>query len=66
MTASPRPMLPLRPGDYPAAFIDGMSGLIPFLALSGPWLGVAVCALVVYSLIDIGDALWPLVKALRE
>ncbi len=58
---------PLRPLDYLPAFVAGLSGLIPFLALSGPWLGWAVLALVVYSLLDIGDALGPSVaRALRR
>jgi len=52
----------LRPVDYPVAFISGILGLIPFLALSDQWLGVAVIALVVYSVLDIIDAALPLTK----
>lgn len=52
----------LRPVDYPVVFIEGLSGLIPFLALSGQWLGTAVIALMIYSLIDIIDAALPLTK----
>jgi len=61
--ATPRP---LRLAQYPSAFIAGISGLIPLLALTGPWMGTAVCALVVYSLLDVAEALVPLVRALRE
>lgn len=53
---------PLRPADYPAAFVAGLSGLIPFLALAGPWLGWAVAALALYSLLDLGDALSPALR----
>lgn len=56
-SASPAP---LRPTDYPAAFVAGISGAIPFLALSGSWLGVAVIALLIYSLLDIAEAALPL------
>jgi hypothetical protein len=56
----------LRLAQYPSAFIAGISGLIPLLALTGPWMGTAVCALVVYSLLDVAEALVPLVRALRE
>ncbi len=53
---------PLRPAGYPAAFLAGISGLIPFLALAGDWLGVAVAALFVYALLDVAEGLWPLFR----
>ena len=39
------------------AFVEGLSGLVPFLALLGPYLYLGVVALIVYSLADVGDAL---------
>lgn len=56
---------PLRIIDFPVVFVTGISGLIPFLALSGAWLGWGVIALLAYSLLDIGDALLPIGRALR-
>lgn len=53
---------PLHLADYPAAFLAGVSGLIPFLALSGSWLGIAVMALLIYSLLDIAEAALPLAR----
>ena len=58
------PSAPLRPLQIPVVVLGGISGLIPFLALSGSWLGVAVAALTVYSLLDIAEGLLPL--ATRE
>jgi len=52
----------LRLADYPVAFLAGISGLIPFLALSGSWLGIAVLALLIYSLLDIIEAALPLTR----
>ena len=48
--------------QMPAVFLAGISGLIPFLALFGDWLGVAVWCLMVYSLLDIGEGLLPLLR----
>lgn len=53
---------PLRMADYPGAFVAGLSGLIPFAALSGPWLGVTVTALLIYALADIVEAALPLTR----
>ncbi len=53
---------PPRLLDYPLMFIGGLSGLIPLLALAGQWLGAAVIALVIYSLLDIAEALVPLAE----
>ncbi|WP_216665312.1 CDP-alcohol phosphatidyltransferase family protein [Pseudoruegeria sp. HB172150] len=50
---------PLRLADLPIVFVSGLSGLFPFLALTGVWLGVAATLLLLYSLLDIGDALLP-------
>ncbi len=57
---------PLRMIDWPVAFVSGLSGLIPFLALSGDWLGAAVIALMVYSALDIAEGLLPVLRALRR
>lgn len=54
---------PLRPAQYPYVIVVGLSGLIPFLAMSGSWLGVSVCALLIYSLSDIAEALFSLFTA---
>jgi len=53
---------PLKLLGYPAAFLGGISGLIPFLALSGSWIGVGIAALMAYSLLDIAEALMPLAQ----
>ncbi len=41
--------------------LGGVSGLIPFLALSGDWLGVAVWALLIYGVLDIIEGGLPLI-----
>ena len=51
---------PLRPQDYPAAALAGISGLIAFFALFGPWIGLGVAFLALYSLLDILEAALPL------
>lgn len=48
---------PFRPGEIPVAAIAGLSGAIPFLALFGSRLDIAVWLLVAYALLDLGDAL---------
>ena len=55
---------PSAPGlwDYPALFLAGISGLIPFIALSGSWIGFWVGALLVYSILDSLEGLLPLFK----
>jgi hypothetical protein len=40
--------------------VSGLSGLLPFLALSGSALPWAVGFLMLYALLDVGDALAPL------
>ncbi|MCG6902396.1 MAG: CDP-alcohol phosphatidyltransferase family protein [Rhodobacter sp.] len=60
--ADPAPLIPLRAADVPVAFLAGISGLIPFAALTGGWLGVAVIALLIYSLLDIVEAALPLTR----
>lgn len=49
----------LSAGGVAAAFFAGLSGLIPFLALAGLWLGAAVVFLICYSLLDVADAALP-------
>ena len=53
---------PLRLVDLPVAFVAGLTGLIPFMALSGPYLGHMVVALVLYALLDVADAALPMTK----
>ena len=53
---------PLKLLDYPALFLAGISGLIPFIALSGSWIGFWVGALLVYSILDSLEGLLPLFK----
>ncbi|MEP2533053.1 CDP-alcohol phosphatidyltransferase family protein [Shimia sp.] len=38
-------------------FLNGLSGLIPFLFLSGPYMHLAVIAVLIYSIGDVFDAL---------
>jgi phosphatidylglycerophosphate synthase len=54
---------PFKLADLPIAAISGLSGLIPFFALLGSWLGPAVSFLVVYSLLDLVDATWSNARA---
>jgi hypothetical protein len=63
--APPEPRGPLRGWQWPFAFFDGLSGLIPFLALAGSRLDIAVMALMAYSLIDIADSVRPIFSARR-
>ncbi len=62
--ATPTPVIstpaPLRLMEYPAAILAGISGLIAFFALLGPWIGVGVAFLALYSLLDIIEAALPL------
>lgn len=49
---------PFQLGEIPVASIAGLSGAIPFLALFGSWLDVAVWMLVAYALLDLADTLF--------
>lgn len=51
---------PVKFSNLPIAFLAGLSGLIPFVALVGPLLGVGVIALLVYSVLDVIDGASPL------
>lgn len=53
---------PLRPADWPAAGVAGLSGLIPFLALAGGWLWLSVWFLVIYAVLDLLDGALPLLR----
>ncbi len=53
---------PLRLADLPVAFVAGLTGLIPFMALAGGSLGYMVIALLVYALLDVADAFLPMTK----
>ena len=49
---------PFQLGEIPVASVAGLSGAIPFLALFGSWLDVAVWMLVAYALLDLADTLF--------
>lgn len=51
---------PLKFADLPISFLAGLSGLIAFGALAGPYLGFVVIALLIYSVLDVIDASLPL------
>lgn len=51
---------PLKPLDWPVAFVAGLSGLIPFIALAGDHMGALIWVLVGYALLDVVDGLLPL------
>lgn len=53
---------PLGLTDLPVAFVVGLTGLIPFMALAGEHLGAMVIVLVVYSTLDLIDAGLPFLK----
>ncbi len=53
---------PLGLADLPVAFVVGLTGLIPFMALAGEHLGAMVIVLVVYSTLDLIDAGLPFLK----
>lgn len=57
---------PLRVRDWPAIIVAGISGLLPFLALTGPWLGVSVMLLLVYSVLDMAEGFLPLLTRSDE
>ncbi|MDF0594743.1 CDP-alcohol phosphatidyltransferase family protein [Psychromarinibacter halotolerans] len=57
---------PLTPADWLPMLIGGISGLIPILALTGDYLGWAVWALMIYSLLDVAEGLLPLARDLRR
>lgn len=51
---------PAKLTNLPAAFLAGLSGLIPFVALAGPLLSAGVWALLIYSILDVVDGALPL------
>ena len=57
---------PLGRREIPVAFFAGLSGAIPFLALLGPGLGAAVPLLLLYSVLDIGDAIIEAARRRRQ
>lgn len=57
---SDAPPTPIKTKDLPVVIVSGLSGLLPFLALSGGALPWAVGFLMLYALLDVGDALAPL------
>jgi len=56
----------LTPAQLPGAFVAGLSGLVPFLALTGGGLGWAVSALLIYSVLDLVEGLLPLLHRPNE
>lgn len=48
---------PVHLRELPVIFVTGLSGLIPFLALAGSALWLSVWFLLVYAMLDLGDAL---------
>ena len=53
---------PVTARQSPAVLLAGVSGLIPFLALTGPWLGWAVMFLLIYGLLDCAEGALPLLR----
>lgn len=53
---------PLSPRDLPLAFLAGISGLIPFVALMGDWLHIGLWALLIYGILDIAEGALPLLR----
>jgi phosphatidylglycerophosphate synthase len=53
----------MKPASYLVAFVAGLSGVIPLLALSGSYIGAAVFAILAYSLIDLVDAIGAIIKS---
>ena len=53
---------PLTLRDMPVAFVAGLTGLIPFMALAGGYLGHMVVVLMIYALLDVVDAILPMTK----
>ena len=51
---------PAKLSNLPVAFLAGLSGLIPFVALTGALLGVGVIALLIYAILDVVDGALPL------
>jgi len=62
--APPAPV-PIRAAQWPVVFVTGLSGLIPFLALAGGGLWLAVLFLLAYAVLDLLDAALPLFAADR-
>ncbi|MDJ0628265.1 MAG: hypothetical protein QNJ44_08375 [Rhodobacter sp.] len=58
------PPAPISLKNAVPVFLAGISGLLPFLALSGPWLGYAVIALLVYAVLDVLEGLLPLFRTI--
>lgn len=51
---------PAKLSNLPVAFLAGLSGLIPFVALAGPLLSAGVWARLIYSILDLVDGALPL------
>ncbi len=52
--------------EFALVALAGMSGLIPFFALLGPWLPWAILFLLIYGLSDVLEGAVPLVARLRQ
>lgn len=47
------PPRPPSPAQWPVAFLGGISGLLPFLALTGEYLWISVWFLLIYAVLDL-------------
>ena len=52
--------------EFALVALAGMSGLIPFFALLGPWLPYAIVFLLIYGISDVLEGAVPLVARLRQ
>ena len=52
--------------EFVLVALAGMSGLIPFFALLGPWLPYAIVFLLIYAISDVLEGAVPLVTRLRQ
>ncbi len=52
--------------EFALVALAGMSGLIPFFALLGPWLPYAIVFLLIYGVSDVLEGAVPLVARLRQ
>ena len=59
------PAHPVTLVRLPMIFFVGLSGLFPFFALAGPWLGLAVLFLLIYALLDMFESALPLLARPR-
>ena len=61
--ADPGPLRAPTLAQLPAAFVEGLSGLLPFLALSGGFLWISVWFLLIYAVLDLLEGGLPLMSS---